>query len=60
MVSKWVTYNYAARELGMKHGAICALETITIHAPNNIQWQAFKVESEKEKGGVRDSGNATG
>ena len=57
---KWVTYNYAVRQLGMKHVDVLALETVTIHAPNNIKWKAFKVETEKETGGLRDSGNAPG
>ena len=47
----WVTYNYARVNLGMKHTEICALETITIHAPNGIKWKAFRVPTEKEIGG---------
>ena len=43
----WVTYNYAKVKLGMKHTEICALETITIHAPNGIRWKAFKIPTEK-------------
>ena len=43
----WVTYRYAVQVCNLTHSEIVQLDTILVHAPNGICWQAYWILTEE-------------